>query len=157
MATCRLAAQAVVQSEVCAEIISAISATKVTQLNFGRFSTQTQGGQLVISPSGDVSATGGVVIASGSRHPATFIVTGEDQFTFSILLPTEPVTIFNASLAKGMTVTEWSSLPSEGTGNGLLVNGSQEVRVGAKLNIGSMEDNPSGLYQGIFTVKFNYN
>jgi hypothetical protein len=56
-----------------------------------------------------------------------------------------------------MLVTNFVSYPQSGTGTGVLVNGQQFVYLGATLNVGSMLDNPVGIYSGAFTLTFAYN
>lgn len=149
--------QATVRAEVFAEVISAITATETSQLNFGRFSPTTQGGQIIITPDGSRMSTGTVVLSQGSHRAAGFYVTGEDNATFSISLPEDPATITNVSSAKTMVVDGWVSNPPSGSAKGILLGGAQEIHVGATLNVGSMQDNPVGIYSGTYIIKFDYN
>ena len=44
--------QASVTAQAFAEVIAALTATETSQMNFGRFSPEVNGGQIVLSPSG---------------------------------------------------------------------------------------------------------
>ena len=153
----RAEAQVMVQAEIFAEVISAITANETAQLNFGKFSPTTQGGQVLITPDGSRTSTGTVVLSQGPHHAAGFYITGENNATFSISLPTAPAVITNVSNAKTMTVADWISIPPQGSGMGVLAGGAQEIKVGATLFVGSMNDNPVGLYSGTYQIKFDYN
>jgi hypothetical protein len=150
-------AQTTVEARIFAEILPALTASETAQLNFGRFSPTTQGGQVIMTPDGTRMATGTVVLAQGSHQSARFYVTGEENATYSITLPADPITIINTNNSKSMTVSDWNSSPVQGTGTGLLAGGAQEVRVGATLTVGNMEDNPVGIYSGTFVIRFDYN
>jgi hypothetical protein len=39
----------------------------------------------------------------------------------------------------------------------MLNGGSQEVKIGATLIVGSVNDNPKGIYTGTYFVTFSYN
>ncbi|MBK7028248.1 MAG: DUF4402 domain-containing protein [Bacteroidales bacterium] len=47
--------------------------------------------------------------------------------------------------------------PSPGIGAGVLIGGTLEVKVGATLVVGSMNDNPVGNYTGTYFITFAYN
>jgi len=56
-----------------------------------------------------------------------------------------------------MIVDEWVSIPAPGAGTGSLQNGSQTVYVGATLNVGTLNDNPAGIYTGTYEISFDFN
>ena len=153
----KLQAQASVTAQVFAEVIPALTATELSQLNFGRFSPETQGGAVLITPDGARTATGTVELSGGTHNPASFYITGEGGATFSIMLPSAPAVLTNTSTSKTMLVSNWVSTPPQGIGAGLLTKGSQEIKVGATLIVGSMDENPVGSYTGTYAVTFGYN
>ena len=153
----KLQAQSSVTAQVFAEVIPALTATELAELNFGKFSPETQGGSVLVTPDGVRSASGSVELSGGSHNPASFFITGEGGATYSIILPTQPAVLTNASNTKTMVVSNWISFPSAGIGNGLLAQGSQEVKVGATLHVGSMAENPVGVYTGTYSITFSYN
>ena len=56
-----------------------------------------------------------------------------------------------------MQVQDWVSIPSPGVGAGKLQNGFQVVHVGATLKVGTLNDNPVGIYMGSYTITFDFN
>jgi hypothetical protein len=149
--------QANVTAQAFAEVISALTATETSQLNFGKFSPEVQGGQVVVSPEGLRTAVGSIILSGGAANSGIFYITGAPDATYSIQLPTTPAILTHQNSNKTMLVTNFVSYPQSGTGTGVLVNGQQFVYLGATLNVGSMLDNPVGIYSGAFTLTFAYN
>jgi len=150
-------AQVTVTGQVFAEVVEVITATETSQLNFGRFSPGSQGGEIIITPDGNISTTGTVVMSGGVHNAATFNITGEEGATFSVTLPAGPVTLNHINDAKTMVVDTWVSDPSQGMWIDLSDYGSQVVKVGATLEVGIRNDNPVGLYSGSYSITFAYN
>ena len=150
-------ASATTTGEIFAEVISVFSATQTSQLNFGKFSPGPQGGEIILTPEGSVLTLGSVFKGPGTHNAGSFYVSGDIDAAYSISLPEEPVVIRNSSSAKYMLVDNWISVPVAGTGTGLLQNGAQTVYIGATLKVGTMEENPVGMYTGSYTVTFDFN
>ncbi len=150
-------AQASVSATASAQVIAVLTATETAQLNFGRFSPETQGGKIILSPEGVRTVEGTVVLGGGAANSASFYITGEYDATFSITLPSGPATLTNILNAKTMQVSDWQSYPPPGIGVGKLNGGAQTVQVGAILNVGNMFANPIGIYMGIYAITFAYN
>ncbi len=140
-----------------AEIIPVFTATETAQMNFGRFSPGPQGGEIILTPESTISVLGSVYKGTGLHNAASFYVTGDADAAYTITLPTSPVVLTHISDAKTMTVKDWVSIPSPGIGAGKLRNGFQEVYVGATLKVGTLEDNPVGIYMGSYTITFDFN
>lgn len=140
-----------------AEVIEALTTNETSQLNFGRFSPETQGGKIILTPDGVRSAQGTVVLAGGLHNPASFYITGQYEATFSITLPSGPEMLTNVQNNKTMQVGEWESIPPAGIGVGKLIGGGMTVRIGAALTVGDMNSNPVGIYAGTYAVTFAYN
>jgi len=140
-----------------AEIIPVFSAREIAQLNFGRFSPGPQGGKIVLSPQNTISVLGSVFIGTGSHNAASYYVTGDEDASYSISLPSDRVILSHTSSSKTMTIEELYSVPAPGVGTGMLQNGFQVVSVGATLNVGTLEDNPVGIYTGTYTITFDFN
>ena len=141
---------------VIAEIVPVFSASETSQLNFGRFSPGPQGGKIILTPQNTVSVLGSVFKGTGTHNAASFYVTGEDDAAYSITLPTSPVVLTHTASAKTMIVDDWISVPSSGIGTGMLQDGYQIVYVGATLNIGTLHDNPVGIYTGTYIITFDF-
>jgi hypothetical protein len=157
MTTFRVHAQASVTASMAAEVIAALTATENSQLSFGKFSPGSNGGEIQLSPEGVRTVSGNVVLSGGGHSVGSFIITGEDQATFSINLPAGQSLLTNLSGTKTMVVTHWESIPAPGIGSGVLSGGTQEVKVGATLIVGTMNDNPVGIYTGSYIITFAYN
>jgi hypothetical protein len=142
---------------VIAEIIPVFSASEASQMNFGRFSPGPQGGMIILTPGSTISVLGSVFRGIGSYNAASFYVSGDDGATYSISLPTVPVVLTNVTNAKTMLVQDWVSEPEQGTGTGMLQNGFQVVYVGATLKVGTLNDNPVGIYAGSYSITFDFN
>ena len=140
-----------------AEIIPVFSATETSQLNFGRFSPGPQGGKITLSPESTVSVLGSVFTGTGFHNAGSFYLTGDNDAAFSVTLPSNPVVLTNMTNAKTMLIEDWQSIPIQGTGTGLLQDGFQTVFVGATLKVGTLEDNPVGIYTGSYTITFDFN
>jgi len=145
-----------VTGHVLAEIIPIFTASEMSQLNFGRISPGYQGGEIILSPESTVSVLGSVYKGTGSHNAASFAVSGDADATFSVTLPSSPVVLTHSTDAKKLLVDDWVSVPSRGTGTGVLQNGYQVVYVGATLKVGTLNDNPVGIYTGSYTITFDF-
>ena len=142
---------------VTAEIVPIFSASEIAQMNFGRFSPGPQGGEIILTPQSTVSVLGSIYKGVGTHNAASFYVTGDIDAAYTITLPASPVVLTNISNAKTMKIENWVSIPAPSIGAGMLQNGSQTVYVGATLKVGTLYDNPVGLYTGTFTITFDFN
>ncbi len=153
----RIQAQQSVSAHATAEVITALTATETATLNFGKFSPETTGGEIRLTPNGVRSATGSVALSGGSYNPATFYLTGQNNSSVTITLPTAPAMLTNSDTGKTMEVNNWESFPAGGLGAGVLTDGILNLTVGATLKIGTRSDNPVGIYSGTYTITFSYN
>lgn len=150
-------AQQSVSARATAEVIEALATMETAQLNFGRFSPETQGGLIIMTPDGVRTTQGTIILAAGTHNAASFYITGQYEATFSISLPLGPEILRNVSNEKTMSVSNWQSTPSQGIGVGKLVGGEMTVHIGATLSVGDMNANPVGMYAGTYSVTFAYN
>ena len=148
-------AQVTATASTTATIITPIAIEKDVDMNFGNIAVSpTLGGTVVLPTSGARTKTGGVTlpVVTGTVSAASFTVTGEGNSTYSITLPSSAITLTGPSGT--MTVENFVSTPSN---TGTLSSGTQEVKVGATLNVGAAQ--PAGTYtneSGLF-VTVNYN
>lgn len=140
-----------------AEIIPVFSATETSQMNFGRFAPGPEGGEIILTPESTVSVLGSVYAGAGTCNAASFYVSGDNDVAFSITLPAGPITLTHTSSPRTMHVTDWISNPPAGAGTGMLYDGFQVVYVGATLMVGSLADNPVGIYTGTYDITFDFN
>ena len=150
-------AQVSIIAHASAEIIEALTATENSTLNFGRFSPETSGGEIILTPDGVRTATSSVALIGGTYNPATFVLTGQNESIVTIALPAASALLTNSTNGKTLEVYNWKSYPEAGIGTGVLINGLLSVNVGATLKVGDIEKNPVGIYSGTYTVTFSYN
>ena len=135
-----------------ARIISPITLTKVTDLNFGDVVPSGVAGTVTVTPAALRTSAGGASLGNGAAvTAASFTVGGQGSATYTITLPAAAVTL--TSGANTMTVDTFTSNPS-GTG-ALSAGGSQTLNVGANLNVGISQ--ATGTYSGSFSVTVAYN
>ncbi len=146
-----------ITGHVVAEVIPVFTASETSQMNFGRFAPGLQGGEIILTPESTISILGSVYNAPGIHNAASFYVSGDPNATFSINLPSDPVTLSHISSTKTMQVRDWMSIPASGFGTGLLQDGFQIVYVGATLQVGTLSDNPVGIYTGTYNITFDFN
>jgi hypothetical protein len=142
---------------VIAEIIPVFSAVETSQLNFGRFSPGPQGGMIILTPQSTISVLGSIFKGVGTHSAASFYISGDADAAYSITLPASPVILTHTSAAKTMLIQDWVSEPGQGVGTGTLQDGFQVVYVGATLKVGTLLDNPVGIYTGSYTITFDFN
>lgn len=132
--------------------VSALTLSNTQGIGFGAFAAGA-GGSVVISPSGARSARGDVVLVSSDLgRPAQFTVSGDPDFTYSITMPTDGAIVLSDGAGHSMTISTFTSSPAL-TGQ-LSVAGTQQISVGATLNVGASQ--PAGNYSGSFPVTVNY-
>jgi hypothetical protein len=140
-----------------ANIIAPIAISKTgTDLNFGNVIKGA--GTIVVAPAGTRTGTAALLpgAQAGTVTAAVFTVTGEGSNTYAITLPSTDYTITNTIGSGGetMIVNAFTSTPSAA---GVLTSGSQELRVGATLNVTAGQ--VSGVYTNAtgFSVTVAYN
>lgn len=153
----KVSAQVRATAQISATVVIPLAANEASQLNFGRFFPGTQGGTIIIGPDGAVTSTATVVTDASQGNPGSFLVSGEVDATFTIALPTEPATLANPDASRTMEVIDWVSIPGNGESGLRLVGGFQTIMVGATLKVGSLDENPRGIYTGSYQITFAYN
>ncbi len=153
--SCSAFGQGTAGASISATIVSPIGLEKSVDLDFGNVAAGMTAGSVQLNPDGTRLSNGGSVLPTpnGNVTAAKFTVTGAPNFTYSILLPSAVQTVQNGP--ENMTVDAFSSDPPL-TGN-LGSGGVQELRVGARLNVGAYQ--PEGTYLSVndFLVTVNYN
>jgi hypothetical protein len=133
-----------------------IAITKTSDMNFGNIQVGSTAGTVVLAPGGGRTTTGVVTLpaSTGTVQAASFTVTGNANTTYSITLPTTPLTITDPVSTKTMTVSNFTSNP---TPTGILTGGSQTINVGAKLIVGASQTGGAYTNATGFAVTVNYN
>jgi hypothetical protein len=149
-------AQASATATATATIVTPISISKTTDMNFGNVAVNaTTAGTVEMTPAGSRTPTGGVTLPAtqGTVAAASFDVSGQAGYTYAITLPTTTLAISNGSAS--MDVHSFTSSPSA-TGT-LSSNGTDVVTVGATLDVDPAQ--AAGIYSSTtpFSVTVNYN
>lgn len=111
-------------------------------------------GSVILDPSGSRIGTGGVTLPAitGSVTSAFFDITGGAFLTYAITLP------LNCIISSGgntMTVDSFTSDPSAtGTLGG---TGTQQLKIGATLNVAGAQAPGTYISAAPFTITVNYN
>lgn len=138
-----------------ATIVTPIAIANATDMDFGNVAVSAASGTVVLTPAGARTATGGATLpaVTGTVTAATFDVTGQANFTYSITIPSVATTI--TSGGNTMTVDTWTSNPT--TAGTLDGTGAQTLAVGATLNVGAGQAAGSYISGTAFEVTVNYN
>ncbi len=122
-------------------------------LNFGNFYTGVTGGTITISPSGMRTSSGNVILAGGYAQQAIYEVELLPGRQIHIILG-QQATLTRIGGSGQLTMTIG---PSD-KGTGFITSAPHPfltpVQIGAILHVGSIQANPSGQYQGVFSVTF---
>ncbi|MES2285364.1 MAG: DUF4402 domain-containing protein [Bacteroidota bacterium] len=130
-----------------------IGIAKTVDMSFGNMAVIAPG-TVVLDPSGSRVGTGGVTLPAiaGSVMAASFDITGGANLTYAITLPLNCII---SSGGNNMTIDTFTSTPS--TTGTLSGTGTQQLKIGATLNIGGAQA-PGTYISGVpFTVTVNYN
>lgn len=139
---------ATASSEASVTIIQPISLTNERALNFGVIAASSQDGTVTIDFNGTRTATNGITLPAQftTESSAQFAVSGEENASFSITLPTS-VTI--GSGASAMTITDFTE-----NSDNVLSSEEETFEVGATLNVN--ENQAAGSYSTTFDVTVTY-
>lgn len=138
-----------------ATIITPITITKVNDLNFGNIISTATGGKVVLSPASTRTETGVQLAAvQGTVTAASFTVTGETDYAYTVTLPSTDYTLTTGTGAATQTMI-LNAFTSDHTAT--IAGGSLTLSVGATLNITANQS--AGVYTNAtpFTVSVNYN
>lgn len=136
-------------ANVSAEVLSTLTLTANSALNFGQVAANT-GGSVTVNADSTVSSTGSL-ISSGARAPAGFTVTGSPNANVVLTLPTS-ATLTRAGGTETMAINGFNS-NSTGTLQ-LSGTGSASFAIGGKLTVASGQ--AAGVYNGTFAVAVEY-
>ncbi len=139
-----------------ATIVTPIAIANASDMDFGNLAVSATPGTVILTPAAARSVTGGVSLpaTTGTVTAASFNVTGQASFTYSITLPAGATTITSGG-GQTMTVDTWTSNPTPtGTLDG---TGAQTLSVGATLNVAAGQAAGTYVSGTPFTVTVNYN
>lgn len=150
--TTNAVAQSSATATTTATLVTPISISKVTDMNFGTIASSATAGTAVLSNADVATATGGVSLPGGTPTSAQFTVTGEGTSAFSISLPT--TVVLTGSVSGTLTVDTFTD---DLGATSALVAGTKTVKVGATLNVPA--NTVAGTYSNTsdLAVTVNYN
>lgn len=151
-----LNAQSTASASASATIVTPISIAKNVDMNFGNIAVTATAGTVVLASDGTRTKTGGVTLPAtvGTVTAASFLVSGQANYTYSITLPSAAVVL--TSNSNTMNATAFTSNIAA-TAGALSTTGSQTLNVGATLSVAASQ--PAGTYTTAtpFDVTVNYN
>lgn len=133
-------------------IIQPIGITTTSNMNFASIDAR-NGGTITLSPDNLRITTGGVTLKDEIKlSAATFLVTGEQDFAFSIGLPANEYILTNGR--ENLIIKDFTSSLTDSES---LNSGSKTVSVGATLDVNPNQE--PGIYTctGPLDVTVNYN
>ena len=89
------------------------------------------------------------------QNIASFLITGENKSSFSVSLPSHPITLTNPANGNTIQVSGWKS--DSQPGQGAVKKNVWVVNLGASLKMGSVNDKKAGEYTGTYPVTMIYN
>jgi len=129
-----------------ATVLTPITITAGTALNFGTLAGNATGGTVVVTAAGVRGTTGSVVVTSGAFSAGSFAVAGTGAATFGVTYPGS----FNVtSGANNMAVLV------TGAAAGTLSGGTVTLPVGGTLTVGANQ--AAGSYTGTYVMTVEYN
>lgn len=132
------------------EIVRFLTLVNTSGLEFGKISASGAAGTVVISHDGNRYATGGAAVDPSDHFtPATFLVQGRPNETFSVQLP-DRIELFDKNGNK-IVIENFKTNAEQGN---LSPSGDSEISVGGKLNLDPNQ--PSGSYNGTLVIDVHY-
>lgn len=137
-----------------ANVVRILSVASTSELSFGTFAAGTSSGTVVMSATGNRSATGGVtLVSSAGGTQGTVSLTGTPSTSYTVSFPgsvTLTATTGNATMNLGSFTTTLTG------GQGILNSGgSGSFGIGGTLSVSANQ--PIAVYVGSFTVTLSYN
>lgn len=134
-----------------AEVLSSLTLTADSALDFGLIAPNT-GGTVTVNANSTVSQTGSL-ISTGTRAPAGFTVTGSNGATVVLTLPSAPVSLTRSGGTETMSLGGFNSNPV-GAFQLSPTTGQANFNVGGTLTVGANQ--VAGVYNGTFNVSVEY-
>jgi hypothetical protein len=140
-----------------ATIVTPLTLQRVDQMNFGNITATADGGTVILAPGGGRTESGvQLPAAAGTVTAASFNVTGEPEFAYTVNLPISHTITETVGGSAEMELSDFTS-SLEDNSTLLSVEGSSSFTVGATLTL--LANQASGTYTntGGFTVSVVYN
>jgi len=134
-----------------ANILKPIAIINTQDLDFGDIISQTAAFTVTVSTAGERSATNATAILNAVGKQAIFSVTGQENQSFKVTLPTDGVVSIESG-ENSMNITGFNH--NFGATPKLNGSGNATLNVGAVLNVGATQ--AAGEYTGTFDVTVAY-
>lgn len=146
--------QSTSHADVTAQVVIPYSAEKTAPMHFGQIYPGREGGTISLSPENALSLSGNIARSTEQPHSANFYVGGGSHTAFYCALP-DTTLLVNTANNKTLCITQWEHEPYFNQVS-LLQNGFRKLRLGATLEVGSIYDNPAGIYTGHYRIRFDF-
>ena len=135
-----------------ARIVTPITVTEATQMNFGDIQPEAGATTVTLSTAG-VATPSGATVVTGSPSQGVFTVTGTEAATYSITLPLDGVVQLTGP-GPAMDVDSFSH--DAGATPTIGVGGSSTLNIGAILSVAGSATQTAGDYSGTYDVTVDY-
>ncbi len=132
-----------------AEVLTTLTLTANSSLNFGQIAANT-GGSVTVNADSTASSSG-TLISTGTRAPAGFTVTGTPNASVVLTLPTS-ATLTRSGGTDTMSISGLNAHPAGAFQLGS--TGSSNFSIGGTLTVASGQ--VAGVYNGTFSVSVEY-
>jgi hypothetical protein len=132
-----------------AEVLTTLTLTANSSLNFGQIAPNT-GGSVTVNADSTASSSG-TLISTGTRAPAGFTVTGTPNASVVLTLPTS-ATLTRSGGTETMSISGFNANPAGAFQLGS--TGSSNFSIGGTLTVASGQ--VAGVYNGTFSVSVEY-
>lgn len=132
-----------------AEVLTTLTLTANSSLNFGQIAANT-GGSVTVNADSTASSSG-TLISTGTRAPAGFTVTGTPNANVVLTLPTS-ATLTRSGGTETMSISGFNANPAGAFQLGS--TGSSNFSIGGTLTVASGQ--VAGVYNGTFSVSVEY-
>ena len=139
------------------EVAVPVTAVETELLNFGKIIPEASGGSVQISPNGERTASGSIMLMDETFSAGSFTVAGVPNSLVSIMLPQSPQRLTLTNGNSEITVDAFTSNVPVGGQMIRQADGKTEINIGATLLIGNGLSNPAGYYTGTYELVFMYN
>ena len=137
-------------------IVTPSTISNGADMNFGNIDLNSSvAGTVVLTPAGMRIKTGKLKLPNenGIVTAALFEVTGENNYTYAITLPSDRYIATNMLSGRKVIIDKFTSFPSS---TGILNSGNQTISVGARLNINSPQSAEMFSNNSCFEIIINY-
>ena len=135
-----------------ARIVTPITVTEATQMNFGDIQPEAGATTVTLSTAG-VATPSGATVVTGSPSQGVFTVTGTEAATYSITLPADGIVQLTGP-GPAMDVDGFNhdagGTPTIGVG------GTSTLNIGAVLSVAGSATQTAGDYSGTYDVTVDY-